>query len=58
MVLMVSPDELEAMIASGGVAASISAKSLILKSFRSGPFSCHKVGNPRAPSFKSVVNFK
>jgi hypothetical protein len=39
MTLMVSPDELDAMIESCGVAASISANSFILKSWRSGPFS-------------------
>src|SRR3954447_4383536 len=33
------PDELDAMIESTGVAASISANNLILKSGRSGPFS-------------------
>jgi hypothetical protein len=37
--LMVMPDELDAMSESGGVDASMSAKSLILKSGRSGPFS-------------------
>src|SRR6266849_11174641 len=37
-----SPDELEAMIESGGVASCMSANSLILKSGRSGPFSCTK----------------
>ncbi len=37
MTVMVSPDELDAMIESGGVAASISANNLILKSGRSGP---------------------
>jgi hypothetical protein len=36
---MVMPEELDAMIASGGVAWSISAKSLTLKSARSGAFS-------------------
>jgi hypothetical protein len=36
---MVRPDELDAMIESGGVAASMSANNLILKSDRSGPFS-------------------
>src|ERR1700730_7240585 len=39
MTLIVRPDELDAMIESGGVAASMSANSLILKSGRSGPFS-------------------
>src|SRR6266853_1545122 len=39
MTVIVKPDELEAMIESGGVASSMSANSLILKSGRSGPFS-------------------
>src|SRR6266852_1762876 len=39
MTVIVNPDELEAMIESGGVASSMSANSLILKSGRSGPFS-------------------
>src|SRR6266849_10745602 len=42
MTLIVIPDELEAMIESGGVASSMSANNLILKSGRSGPFSCTK----------------
>src|SRR5229473_1730473 len=42
MTLGVIPDELEAMSESGGVASSISANSFILKSGRSGPFSCTK----------------
>ena len=37
--LIVIPEELDAMIESVGVAASISANNLILKSGRSGPFS-------------------
>src|SRR5271170_7338005 len=37
--LIVIPDELDAIIESAGVAASISANNLILKSGRSGPFS-------------------
>src|ERR1700693_2958259 len=53
--LMVSPDELDAMIESGGVAASISAKSLILKSWRSGPFSWTKSASESA-FFISRVN--
>src|ERR1700730_17175555 len=36
------PEELDAMIESGGVASSMSANNLILKSFRSGPFSWTK----------------
>jgi hypothetical protein len=39
MTLIVIPDELEAMSESGGVASSMVANSLILKSGRSGPFS-------------------
>src|ERR1700724_687527 len=39
MTLIVIPDELDAMIESVGVAASMSANNLILKSGRSGPFS-------------------
>src|SRR5579872_184061 len=50
--LMVIPDELDAMIESEGVNASISANSLILKSARSGPFSCTKSASETA-SFKS-----
>ena len=37
--LIVMPDELEAMIASGGVASSMSANSFTFSSGRSGPFS-------------------
>ena len=37
--LGVIPDELDAMSESRGVASSMSAKSLILNSGRSGPFS-------------------
>src|SRR6266852_7447316 len=40
--LAVIPEELEAISESGGVAASISANNLILKSGRSGPFSWTK----------------
>ena len=36
----VMPEELDARIASGGVISSISANSLLLKSTRSGAFSC------------------
>src|SRR5712671_3663981 len=42
MTVIVNPDELDAMIESGGVASSMSANSLILKSGRSGPFSWTK----------------
>src|SRR6266478_7065609 len=42
MTLGVIPDELDAMIESEGVALSISANNLILKSGRSGPFSWTK----------------
>ena len=38
--LGVMPEELDAMIESTGVASSMSANSFILKSGRSGPFSC------------------
>src|SRR5580692_6719282 len=40
--LGVIPEELDAMIELGGVASSMSANNLILKSFRSGPFSWTK----------------
>jgi hypothetical protein len=39
MTLIVMPDELEAMIASGDVASSISANRLTFSSGRSGAFS-------------------
>ncbi len=55
MTLIVIPDELDAMIDCGGVAASISANSLILKSGRSGPFSCTRSAFETAP-FRSGVN--
>src|SRR2546426_12524696 len=42
MTLIVIPDELDAIIESGGVALSMSANNLILKSGRSGPFSWTK----------------
>ena len=42
MTSIVMPEELEARIESGGVASSISANSLILKSGRSGAFSWTK----------------
>src|SRR6266851_1201013 len=42
MTVIVNPDELDAMIESGGVTSSISANNLILKSGRSGPFSWTK----------------
>src|SRR6266478_1892528 len=48
MTVIVKPDELEAMIESGGVASSMSANSLILKSGRSGPFSWTKSACARA----------
>ncbi len=54
MVLIVNPDELDAMIESCGVALSRSAKSLILKSGRSGPFSWTKSAFDTA-LFRSVV---
>ena len=52
--LGVIPDELEAMIESGGVAASMSAKSFILNSGRSGAFSWTKSACASA-SFMSDV---
>ena len=55
--LILSPEELDAMIDSGGVAASISAKSFTLKSWRSGPFSWTRSASATA-FFKSVVNFR
>jgi hypothetical protein len=55
IVLIVSPDELDARIACGGAAASMSAKSLILKSVRSGPFSCTKSA-PETAFRRSSVN--
>src|SRR6266446_7766332 len=48
MTVIVNPDELDAMIESGGVASSISANNLILKSGRSGPFSWTKSACARA----------
>ena len=50
-------EELEAMSESTGVASLISANSLILKSGRSGPFSCTKSAFDNA-SFRSVVKVK
>src|SRR5580700_529624 len=46
--LIVIPDELDAMIESTGVAPSISANTLILKSGRSGPFSCTRSASDKA----------
>src|SRR5258705_4077268 len=57
MTLGVIPDELDAMIESGGVAASISANNLILKSGRSGPFSWTKSACDSA-SFMLVVKLR
>src|SRR6266853_5889889 len=54
MTLGVMPDELDAMSESTGVASSMSANSLILKSGRSGPFSWTKSALERA-SFMLVV---
>src|SRR5215510_16361138 len=51
------PDELEAMIESTGVASSMSANNLILKSTRSGPFSWTKSACDRA-SFILVVKLR
>src|SRR5947207_7143678 len=55
--LGVIPDELEAIIESGGVASSMSAKSFILKSGRSGPFSWTKSACDSA-SFMLVVKLR
>src|SRR6185503_10055485 len=51
------PDELEAMIESIGVAASMSANNFILKSGRSGPFSWTKSALDNA-SFMLVVKLR
>src|SRR5258707_5098234 len=48
MTVIVNPDELDAMIESGGVASSMSSNNLILKSGRSGPFSWTKSACARA----------
>src|SRR6266567_3701935 len=55
--LGVIPEELDAMIESGGVAASISTNNLILKSGRSGPFSWTKSACDSA-SFMLVVKLR
>src|SRR5207237_3925639 len=55
--LGVIPDELEAMMESSGAASSICANNFILKSGRSGPFSCTKSAFDNA-SFMSVVKVK
>ena len=57
MTLGVIPDELEAMIESTGVAASMSANSFFLKSGRSGPFSWTKSASDNA-SCRLVVNVR
>lgn len=48
MTLIVMPDELDAMIAPGGVASSMSANSGTLSSGRSGAFSCTKSASATA----------
>lgn len=48
MTLIVIPDELDAMIAPGGVASSMSANSGTLSSGRSGAFSCTKSASATA----------
>jgi len=53
----VRPEELEASKALGGVFASISANSFILKASRSGPFSCTKSASLTA-RLSSGVNFR
>src|SRR6266481_8834804 len=57
MTVIVNPDELDAMIESGGVASSMSANNLILKSGRSGPFSWTKSACDSA-SFMLVVKLR
>src|SRR3954453_15926213 len=57
MTLGVKPEELEAMIESGGLASPISANSLILKSGHSGPFSWKKSAFDSA-SFRTVVKLR
>src|SRR5205814_8297590 len=57
MTLGVIPDELDAMSESAGVASSMSANNLILKSGRSGPFSCTKSAFESA-SFIFVVKVR
>src|SRR3984893_5302030 len=57
MTLIVSEEELDAMRESVGVTASMSAYSLILKSGRSGPFSCTKSAFDSA-AFMSVVKLR
>jgi hypothetical protein len=54
--LIVMPDELDAMSESDGVAASMSANSLILKSGRSGQFSWTK-STPERAFFMSCEKF-
>lgn len=54
MTLIVMPDELDAMIASGGVASSMSANSLTLSSGRSGAFSCTKSASATACRMSAV----
>src|SRR5277367_1989176 len=57
MTLIVSEEELDAIKESVGTTASLSAYSLILKSGRSGPFSCTKSAFDSA-AFISVVKLK
>jgi hypothetical protein len=55
--LGVMPEELDAMSESGGVASSMSANSFILKSCRSGPFSCTRSACDSG-AFISVVKLR
>src|SRR3984893_7431998 len=55
--LMVSPDELDAMITSGGSSSSSCPYSLCLKSIRSGPFSWTRSA-PESACARSAVNVR
>src|SRR5437016_579424 len=57
IVLIVNPDELDAIIESAGVASSRSVNNFILKSGRSGPFSCTKSA-PLTAFLMSLVNLR
>lgn len=54
MTLIVMPDELDAMIASGGVASSMSANSPTFSSGRSGAFSWTKSASATASRMSGV----
>src|SRR5215813_11765177 len=55
--LMVSPDELDAMITSGGSSSSSCPYSFCLKSIRSGPFSWTR-STPATACARSAVNLR